>query len=139
MRVPKPLAIRPAISWSFCDEAAALPRHGVRAPPAAREGSRPPSASAPAAAARTTAGRRLPRLRRRCRQVLQQLAAGLLLSGVAAAQLEAERVLVVDADRPAARRPGQGQRQPVWADVQDRHAARAVVDLDGAPGPASRS
>ena len=75
----------------------------------------------------------------RCRQVLQQLAAGLLLPGFAATQLEAERVLVVDGDRPAARRPGQGQGQAAWADVQNRHAARMVVGLDRRPAqPAGR-
>ena len=75
----------------------------------------------------------------RRRQLLQQPAAGLLLRDLAATQLEAEGVLVVDGDRPAPRRPGHGQRQAARADVQDGHPARVVVALDRGPAqPAGR-
>ncbi|MFO0844265.1 MAG: hypothetical protein U0797_18025 [Gemmataceae bacterium] len=75
----------------------------------------------------------LRRLPRRRRQVGEQPAAGALLGGLAAGEVQAEGVLVVDADRPAAGAAGQGQRQAVGAEVQERHAALAGLELPGGP------
>ena len=128
--MPNPLAIRPATSWSFAERPSSCP--AARALQQFAQGlDRRQRLHLPAPHERG----QVVVVRVSCRrgQVRQQPAAGLLVISRAATHLEAERVLVVDGDRPTPRRPAQRERQPARAEVQDRHAARSVVALGGRP------